>query len=244
MIDHFGGRSGRPGNGWRARGHRLDHHQSEGLGPVDREQHGAGVAEELGFVRIADLADEFDQRMVEQRLDLLLEIILVGMIDLRGHLQFHPRLDRNLDRPVGAFFGADPAKESKIIAAFRTKRDQLLRQPMIDRPGEIGFRHRAPLVVRNADQPHFGKFGKAGQEVGQVEPPVERRQAFVREMLEQREMHEIDVKMDEVVGVGIGQHPVDHRHRIGQVIVDSVEPQATRGAGNQLGRGFAVAAGV
>src|SRR3546814_4441658 len=64
-----------PGDDGGARGHGLYHDQPEGLGPVDREEQGERAAQEGGFLVIGYLADELDQRMVEQRLDPLLEII-------------------------------------------------------------------------------------------------------------------------------------------------------------------------
>ena len=85
---------------------------------------------------------------------------------------------------------------------------------------------------------------ESGQKVGQVEPPVKGRQALVGEMLEQRQLNEVDVKVDEIILVGIGADLVDHRHGIGNMTVDPVESQSTRRAGYQFGRRFAVAAGI
>ena len=89
VLDHLRCRAVAPGDDRRSRRHRLDHHQPERLRPVDREQQGARAAEESRLVGIADLADELDQRVVEQRLDLVLEIGGVGVVDLGRDLQLH-----------------------------------------------------------------------------------------------------------------------------------------------------------
>ena len=47
---------------------RLGHDQPKRLGPIDRVQQGERVAEEFGFLRVADLADELDPAAAEQRL--------------------------------------------------------------------------------------------------------------------------------------------------------------------------------
>ena len=52
VVDHLGDRTGRPGDDRGAAGHRLDHHQPERLGPVDREQHGPRPAEERPLLRL------------------------------------------------------------------------------------------------------------------------------------------------------------------------------------------------
>src|SRR5690606_12387706 len=69
VVHHLGHRAAVPGDHRRAAGHRLDHHQAERFRPVDREQQRHRVAEEARLLRVADLADELHQRIVEQRLD-------------------------------------------------------------------------------------------------------------------------------------------------------------------------------
>jgi hypothetical protein len=56
-----------------------------------------------------DLADELDQRMVEERLDLFLEVLLVDLVDLRSNLERHAGANRDLDRPVRALLRGDPS---------------------------------------------------------------------------------------------------------------------------------------
>ena len=46
-----------------------------------------GAAQELGLLRVRDLAEEFDMRFGEKRLNHLLEIIVIGRVDFRRDLE-------------------------------------------------------------------------------------------------------------------------------------------------------------
>src|SRR5256885_2091654 len=62
--------------------HRFDLNEAEGFRPVDREQQGRGIAEERPLVGLSDLADELNQRILQQWQDLTLEIRAIGRVDL------------------------------------------------------------------------------------------------------------------------------------------------------------------
>ena len=81
-----------------------------------------------GFVLVGDLADVFDIRAVDQRLDLLLEIVLVGLVDLGRDLQRNAALRRDADGAVDALFRRDTAEESEISRLDRLRRQQFFRQ--------------------------------------------------------------------------------------------------------------------
>jgi hypothetical protein len=87
VVDHFRHRAAAEGHHRRAARQRLDHHQPEGLGPVDGKEEGAGVPEERRLPRLVDLADELDERMGEQAADVALEVVAIGGVDLGGDLQ-------------------------------------------------------------------------------------------------------------------------------------------------------------
>src|SRR5262249_36498404 len=76
VLDHL--RHGPPprGDHRRAAGHRLDHHEAEGLLPLDREQRRARVLEQLDLLAVRDLAEVFDL-FVEVGLDELVEVVLL-----------------------------------------------------------------------------------------------------------------------------------------------------------------------
>lgn len=52
MLKHRGDRAAAKGGDRGAACHRLDHYQPEGLGPLDREQQGCGIAKKLLFLNI------------------------------------------------------------------------------------------------------------------------------------------------------------------------------------------------
>ena len=91
-VDDLGHRAGPPGDDRRAARHRLDHHQPERLAP-SRSGRAARCASprKSAFVGSADLADELDERRLEQRLDLPLEVLAIGVVDLGGDAQRHAR---------------------------------------------------------------------------------------------------------------------------------------------------------
>ena len=74
------------GDDGRATGHGFDHHESERLGPVDRNQQCDRAAQELRFVLVIDLADILDISRSDHRLDHLVEILAIGNVDLGGDL--------------------------------------------------------------------------------------------------------------------------------------------------------------
>ena len=101
----------------RAAGHGLDHGEAERLRPVDRKQQRLRVAEELRLLMFVDLADEFDARAVEQRLDRGPEIGLVGAVDLGRDLQRNAERARNRDGAVGPLLRRDAAEKGDVVAA-------------------------------------------------------------------------------------------------------------------------------
>ena len=64
---------------------------------------------------------------VDHRLDLLVEIFLVGPVDLGGDLQRHAALLGDADGAVDALFRRDAAEEGEIARLDRLRRQQLAR---------------------------------------------------------------------------------------------------------------------
>ena len=60
--------------------HGFDQAEPERFRPVDRMQKGQGAAEQLVLFCVTDLAQEIDEGMVQIRLDLRFEIILVVLV--------------------------------------------------------------------------------------------------------------------------------------------------------------------
>src|SRR5437764_4287802 len=86
----------------RAARHSFDHHQSEGLVPLNWEQHGQGVAQE--FVLRIELRQPYvlHEVAVHLRLDFLLEVFAVHRLHIVSDLQRDPSTLGNLDGEVSA----------------------------------------------------------------------------------------------------------------------------------------------
>src|SRR5262249_9994409 len=64
VFNNFGHGAVGPRDPRRAAGHRLDHHQAEWLRPINREEQRIRLAKKSLLPLTADLADEFDQRVI------------------------------------------------------------------------------------------------------------------------------------------------------------------------------------
>src|SRR5205823_1828387 len=97
VLDDFGHRTTVEGDNRRAAGHRLDHHEAERLGPVDREEQPDGTPEEITLLLLADFANELDDISIfaQHRPDLGLVIGEIGIVYLGRYLEGHaaPRGD-------------------------------------------------------------------------------------------------------------------------------------------------------
>jgi hypothetical protein len=153
--------------------------QAERLRPVDREQQGVGAAQELVLLAPAHLADELDERpgLVEQGLDGPLVIIALLRVDFRRDLELPARPPGDLDGPVQALLGGDPAEEGQVVARPVTEGVQVARQAVVDRAPPVGPRDRPALVVRDGDERHPGVLVEQRPQVGDVQPPVQGRDA-------------------------------------------------------------------
>ena len=225
--------------------HRLDHHEAEGLRPIDREGEREGVAEEILLLFLVDLADELDEGMVDHRLDDLVPVILVSLVDLRGDLQRNAGADRHLDRTVGALLRGDAAEEGEVAALrLRVERAVLSRQSVMDgrEPVDV-LGHRIALVVRDRHQGHAREGTVDRHEVRHVEAPVHRREALVVQVLEHRVLQQVDMEVQNVELVRPLVHVMQHREVARGMITIAEKTEAFRRAGCQLGRSLRIAAG-
>jgi hypothetical protein len=109
VLDYLGYRAAAPCD-YRCSGcQRLDHDEPEGLGPIDRKQQGARLSEELSLSPVVDLADKLDQRVVQQRFNLPLKILLIHGINFRCNLQWQAAAFGDFDCPVRALFRCNAA---------------------------------------------------------------------------------------------------------------------------------------
>ena len=155
IVDDLGNRAAAETEDGRAASHRLYHHEAEGLRPIDREDQGARVPEELRLAALVDLADEFNAGLVEQGCDDLAKIGFIHLVDLGRDLERQAERTCDRYRTIWAFLGRDAAEEGDISAArIVIRRVQIERQAVIDGADEIRVRYRVALRVRDRDEGH------------------------------------------------------------------------------------------
>src|SRR5262245_47589582 len=93
---------------------RLDHDESERLGPVNRKQECAGTAKEIPFSRDVHLAQVLDERIVQERADGGLEVAAIDRIDLCRDLERHPHGLGEGDGRVETLLGRDASDEEEV----------------------------------------------------------------------------------------------------------------------------------
>ncbi len=110
------------------------------------------------FCVVVDLADKFNAAAIEQWFDLILEIDLVGAVDLGGDLERNSRSPRDRDGAVGTLFRRDAAEKGEVAAArFRCTAVQLRRDAVVDGSREVCVRDRAPLGIGDRNQRHVAE---------------------------------------------------------------------------------------
>ena len=129
------------------------------------------------FSRVADLADELDQGMIEQRPDLVTKVGAVNGVDLGGDPQPHARALGDGDRPVGALLGRDPPEEGEVGLTPRCCGEGVgvRREAVMDRRPPVGVRHGPALVVGDRDERELRPAG-----VGRAVTSTLSRPCFVR----------------------------------------------------------------
>ncbi len=70
----------------RPAGDGLNHYKTERFGPIDGKEQGVGITQKIIFFPIADLANPFHMRGLQQRFDDPFEIAFVNSINLGGNL--------------------------------------------------------------------------------------------------------------------------------------------------------------
>ncbi|MNQ90988.1 hypothetical protein D3C85_1063510 [compost metagenome] len=229
ILNDFGRRTAAEGDDRGAAGQGLDHHQTEGLGPVDREEQGLGPAEEGRLLVVADLADELDQGVaVDHRLDDRLPIGLVRRIDLGRDLQRLAQARGDLDGAVGTFLGRDAAQEGQIALRCGREVIEVARHPVLNRGLPVGVRQGAALIVRDGDQAELGPALIDLGQILQVQPSVQGGDRLVRQTPEEGEVQDVGMEMDDVERVGAVQNGGQQGHVRGQVGLQRLGVQPDR----------------
>ena len=228
VVDDLWRRTATESNHRRAAGHRFNHHDPEGLRPVDGKKHGRGAAQECALLALVDFADVLDIGIcVDQRLDPLFPIGPVSPINLGGHLQFRPNARRNFDRQIRPFFRRNASEEREISARrLGTERKQVARQAVVDHSCPIDRRHRLALIMRYRDQGRAGEDRIKTTRLGHIEAAVKRRHRAVDELPDQRIVQHIHMKVEDVKIVSQLAHGIEHHDVVGQRILHLwIEPK-------------------
>jgi hypothetical protein len=120
-----------------ARARTVPANQSGTAAPPHRRENGPS--------RFRDLADKFEQRIVEQWQDCIREVVAVDGIDFRSNLQRQTDFARDGDCLVETFLGRYPAEKSEIPARPVAEAMQIARQPVLHRAVPVGPAERRPL---------------------------------------------------------------------------------------------------
>ena len=184
-----------------------------------------GVADEVVLVGVAELAHVLDERVVEQRLDVRAEVVLVARIDLRRDPERNSRRGGDLDRAVDALLHGDPADEREVAARLGVEPVEIARQTVVDGADPVRVRQRRALRVGDRDQPLLGELAVDRREPGQVEAPVQRRHHGHLAAPRDRKGQVVEVGVDHVeLGGALEralEHQQVHRHRIAALRVEA-----------------------
>ena len=163
IAENFGDRASTSRDDGSPAGQGLDHHQTERLGPIDREEQRRGSPEQLCFGSVADLAEKLNVgHGLEKRADLRLEVCPVSGIDLRRDTQRKSCIARHSHRRVDALLGGDSADERQIAVGPFAKRIQGLREAVRDGGEKRNFCERRALCIADGDQCARSVFTIAG----------------------------------------------------------------------------------
>src|SRR5215472_10573007 len=206
VLDDFGNGSAAPSNDRGAAGHRLDHHQAERLGPIDRDQHRHGIAEKVLLLTLIDLADKLNLIAVQERFDLLLEIVSLHPRYFCRDAQREISRSRQLDRDMRSFFWREAAQKRQIASGLQIRQQQPLGKTVINGVDIIQVRQRASLAVRDRYKRRIGKAGDKRMHMWKIEPSVQRGDKWAAEPAKQRNMDPIQVAMNDVEFVGAARN--------------------------------------
>jgi len=134
FVDDFRYRAGSKGDDRRPAGHRFDHDQAEGFGPVDGKKQRRRACKKLLLCSIVDLTDKPDILAINLGLQSLLKIASLCPRQLRCNPKRHSCGASDPNCSFGTLIGSEPPEERKVVSPFITRLEQIGRKPMVDRP--------------------------------------------------------------------------------------------------------------
>ena len=241
VVDDLRCRALGPRHDRRAAGERLEHHHPERLRPGDGVEQGAGPAQQLHLVAVADLADVLDVP-AQQVPDLGLE---EGDLRCLAHLgreqQGHPQPPGDPDGVVGALLRHHPPEEGQVATIAVPEREVRDVDPVVHDGGDRDVGRRGGLAVRDGDD--LGRPGDVPEDADGrvVEDAVVR--GHDRHVgapgAEQRARERVVVDDVDVAELLVGGHDVGE---LGRALADRIRGPAGQHRAD-LGRGLAVGMG-
>lgn len=131
-MDDFLDRAARKGEDRRAARHRFDHHQTERLLPLNREQEGASARQQAVLLLGVRFSHVLDLHAVDFWRDLLFPVVAEHRLHFAGELQSHAGATCGLNRQMRAFTRRHPAEKCDVVLLRRRTRVVVYRNPVVD----------------------------------------------------------------------------------------------------------------
>ena len=228
VLHHLGNRAAPARDHRRAAGERFDHHQSERLRPVNREEQRARASQKPRLVVAADLPQELDVT-AEQRANRFLAVRAVDGVDLRSDLERQAGRRGDANRRIDAFLRRDAAEKREVASVAASHREARDRQAVMNGRVPVGGRQRPALRVADRDERRARIRGEHDRQVGHVEPPVQRRHDRRVRQRRQRQPDVVHVIVDDVEAPRERGDALDLRDVVRQgVDHDGIEAQRAR----------------
>ena len=103
------------------------------------------MTQEFLLLAVADFTDVLDERVTEQRLDEILEVIAIDSVDFGRDSKRQPDALCDLDRAIDALLGRHSPDEGEIVARLGSKAVQVLGQAVVHRADPVRERQRLTL---------------------------------------------------------------------------------------------------
>ena len=114
VIDDFRHRAPSERNDRGTARHCLDHHQTEGLWPIDGKEQRRCISEKVFFGAVVDLANQLDLLAIDHGLELLFEVTSFSPRNLGSYSKRHLRCARNPNGDLSPLVRGEASKKGEI----------------------------------------------------------------------------------------------------------------------------------
>ena len=176
--------------------------------------------------------------MIQERLDLTREIVAVGRIHLRRHLQREAEALGQFDGEVGSLLARHPPEEREIVAAAGRKRILVQRKTVIHGAGPCHAETLEGQTLRMADRHErlVSEMPEDREDVRQVQTAVQGVQTGGTGQSREGKGEVPDVAVDHVEFPSLLENPGQLEKVEGQIVLGrGVETERARRRRHQLG---------